>query len=63
MSISEEFPCTYIYVQTYYVETYYEYGHKAGGDDDPVPLAIAGCFAHQDAVEDEVTQTQLGTRL
>lgn len=43
--------------------TYNENGHKARGDDDPVALADMSSLAYQDAVEDEVTQTQLKTSL
>ena len=39
--------------------THNEDGHKAGGDDDPVSIAVVSSFPHQNAIEDEVPQTQL----
>ena len=39
--------------------THDDNGDKAGRDDDPVPVAIMRRLAHQDAVEDEIPQTEL----
>ena len=43
------------------MHTYNKYGHKTGGYNDPVTVAVMSCLTNQYTVEYEVSETQLKT--